>query len=480
MSDKEAGTDAVVVGGGPNGLAAAITLAEAGHDVTLFEAADSVGGGVRSEELTLPGFVHDVCSAIHPFGRTSVFFAEHQSQLQHAGLHWIEPPVAIGHPLDDGPAVLLGRDVNATAGELGEDRDAYVDLMAPLVEQWTELLPHMLAPFHVPLRPATALRMASFGLQAITSAKGAVRRFREERTRALFAGAAAHSILPLNQRFSAAAGLVMLASAHADGWPFPQGGAGRLTSAMAQVFEGKGRRIVTDVRVGRMQDLTEHRVCLFDVAPRALAEIAGDRLPDRYRQALLGFRHGPGVFKLDLAIEGAIPWRDPELLRAGTVHLGGTFEEIARSEADVDKGRAPERPFVLLVQQSLFDRTRVPEGKNTVWAYCHVPNGSTADMTESILGQIERFAPGFRDTILAIHVSTPAQLEAYNPNNIGGDISGGRLDLRQVFNRPARPWNPYSTPDPGIFLCSSSTPPGAGVHGMCGYHAAKSALKRLR
>ena len=480
MSNVDTRTDAVVVGSGPNGLAAAIMLADAGHDVSLLEAADSVGGGVRSAELTLPGFAHDVCSAIHPFGRTSPFFAGHQARLAQAGLRWVDPPVAIGHPLDDGPAVLLERDVDSTAKSLGMDADVYRGLVAPLVGHWAELLPNMLAPFHMPWGPITALRMARFGLQAIVSAKGTVRRFRGERARALFAGAAAHSILPLNERFSAAAGLLMLASAHADGWPFPEGGAGRLSGAMARMLKEAGGRIETGVKVGRMQDLPGHSTALFDVAPRQLAQIAGDRLSGRYRRALLGFRHGPGIFKLDLAIDGAIPWRDPALLRAGTVHLGGTFEEIAQSEADVGAGRVPSRPFVLLAQQSLFDRTRVPDGKNTVWAYCHVPNGSVVDMSEPILTQIERFAPGFRDTILASHVSTPADLERYNPNYVGGDISGGRFDLRQLFTRPAIRWNPYSTPDPGIFICSSSTPPGAGVHGMCGYHAAKSALRRLR
>jgi len=469
----------VVVGSGPNGLAAAITLAEAGHKVTVLEMADTVGGGVRSAELTLPGFVHDVCSAIHPFGRTSVFFNEHAQELATAGLRWIEPPVAIGHPLDDGPAVILHPKVEHTAAELGRDADAYRSLLNPLVNRWEELLPHMLAPFHIPWGPLTGLRMARFGLQAITSAQGAAKRFKGERARALFAGAAAHSILPLTERFSAAAGIVMLASAHADGWPFPEGGSGRLSDALATVLASRGAEIHTGVLVRSMADLPEHDAVLFDVSPRALAEVATDRLHGGYRRALQTFRYGPGVFKLDIAIDGAIPWKDAALLEAGTVHLGGTFEEIARSEAQVGSGQTPDRPFVLLVQQSLFDRTRAPEGKNAVWAYCHVPNGSTADMTHAIVNQVERFAPGFRDTILATHVSTPADLESYNPNYVGGDITGGRFDLRQLFSRPARPWDPYSTPDPGIFICSASTPPGAGVHGMSGYYAAQSALKRL-
>lgn len=471
--------EAVVIGSGPNGLAAALTLAEAGHSVTLLEQKETIGGGLRSAELTIPGFVHDVCSAIHPFGRTSPFFAAHAVQLELAGVRWVEPPLAIGHPLDDGPAVVLERDVDATAAGLGDDGETYRSLIGPLVENWPSLVPHILAPFHIPWGPITALRMAAFGLRAIQSAKAIARRFRGERGRALFAGAAAHSVLPLSERLSGAAGMVMLATAHVDGWPFPKGGANQLAEGLASLLTDAGGRVETGVSVGRLDQLPSNDVALFDVTPRNLLEICGDRLSPRYQHALRDFRHGPGIFKLDLAIDGAIPWRDPELLRAGTIHLGGTFEEIARSEADVSRGRHNDRPFVLLVQQSTFDRTRAPQGKNAVWAYCHVPNGSMVDMTDAILGQVERFAPGFRDTILASHVTTPAQLEAYNPNYVGGDIAGGRFDLGQLFNRPARPWNPYSTSDPRIFLCSASTPPGAGVHGMCGYHAARSALRRL-
>ena len=478
MSDR---VDAVVVGGGPNGLAAAISLADRGHSVTVLEAARSVGGGVRSAELTLPRFVHDVCSAIHPFGRTSPFLAGHLQELGALGLTWTEAPAPIGHPLDDGPAVILRRAVAQTAEGLdAEDAPAYRDIFGPLVDRWDVLMPHMLAPFHIPWRPPTGIRMAIFGLRAIRSAKTFARRFKGTRARALFAGAAAHSILPFTEQFSAGAGIVMLASAHADGWPFPVGGAGKLSDALAALLQSKGGAIQTDALVDDMSDLPSHRAALFDVDPAAMLRIAGNRLTGRYRQALERFRHGPGIFKLDLAIDGTIPWRDPVLLEAGTVHLGGTFEEIARSEAEVDAGRHPDRPFVLLVQQSLFDRTRAPEGKNVVWAYCHVPNGSTVDMTETILRQIERSAPGFRDTILASRSTGPQELEDYNPNYVGGDIAGGRLDLRQLFTRPAVRLDPYSTPDPGIFLCSASTPPGAGVHGMCGYHAAMSALKRLR
>lgn len=469
--------DAVVVGSGPNGLAAAITIARAGRSVAVVEGAATVGGGARSAELTLPGYVHDVCSAIHPLGRRSPFLTG--LQLQRHGLEWVEPPVAIGHPLDDGPALLVHRDVGVTAAQFGADGVAYRRLFEPLLDGWDDLLVGILGPFRVPLRPRRALLMARFGVDALRSASSLARRFDGTGARAVVAGAAAHSMLRLTESMSAAAALVMLGSAHADGWAFPRGGAGQLSRALAAELARVGGTIETGRTIEHLAQLPAHRAALFDVGPPALLRIAGDRLRGRYRRALEGFRYGPGVFKLDLAIGGSIPWRDPELGRAGTVHLGGTFEEIARSEAQVAAGRAPERPFVLLAQQSLFDRSRAPEGGNTVWAYCHVPNGSTADMTEPIVRQIERFAPGFRDHILAQVATSPAALERYDPNDVGGDIAGGRLDLRQLFTRPAVRLDPYATPDPTLFLCSASTPPGGGVHGMCGYHAARSALRGL-
>lgn len=472
--------DVAVVGGGPNGLAAAIEMARAGHSVILYEAASTVGGGSRSAELTLPGFVHDVCSSIHTFGRSAPFFAD--VNLEARGLRWIDSPAAIGHPLDDGTAVMLRGGVARTAAGFGHaaDADAYRRLFDPLVDHWETLLPDLLAPFHVPLSPMRALRMAGFGLSGIRSATSVARRFRGDRARALLGGVMAHSILGLTEPISAAAGLVLMATAHADGWPFPEGGAGRVPELLAAELESLGGRIVVDRRIETYEDLPPHRVAIFDVVPRHLARIAGERLPAGYRRALRRYRLGAGVFKLDLAIDGVIPWTAPEVADAATVHLGGTFEEIARSEWQVANGREPDRPFVLLTQTSQFDRTRAPAGRNTVWAYCHVPNGSVVDMTERILDQIERFAPGTRDRILATRATSPAQLEAYNANDIGGDIVGGRQDLGQLFTRPTRRLiDPYATPNRAIFLCSAATPPGGGVHGMCGYHAARSALRRL-
>jgi phytoene dehydrogenase-like protein len=469
--------DAVVVGGGPNGLAAAITIAREDRDVLVLEAAETVGGGARSAELTLPGFVHDVCSAIHPFGRTSPFFRE--AGLDRFGLRWVEPPAAFAHPLDDGSAVIVTRDVDATARQLGGDEDAYRRFVGPLVRGFGDLIPDILAPFHIPLRPRRAVRLARFGLAALQPASWLARRFRDDAARALLAGAAAHSVLRLDESISGAAALVMLGSAHHDGWPFPEGGASRISAALTAALEDLGGTIATRRPVTSLTDLPRAGTALFDTSPRALEHVAGARLPDGYRRKLRGYRYGPAVFKLDVAIEGSIPWRNEAIGEAGTVHLGGTFEEIARSEADATAGRVNDRPFVLLAQQSRFDRTRAPRNGNTVWAYSHVPHGSDVDYTERILGQVERFAPGFRERVLEVTATTPAELEAYNPNNVGGDMSGGRIDLRQLFTRPVARLDPYSTPDPRLFLCSSSTPPGGGVHGMCGWHAAHSVLRRL-
>jgi phytoene dehydrogenase-like protein len=471
--------DAIVVGAGPNGLAAAIELAREGHSVRVIEATSSVGGGARSAELTLPGFLHDVCSAVYPFGRIAPFFAG--GWLERRGVEWIEPPVPLGHPLDDGTAVLVDRDVETTAGTLGRDADEYRRLFEPLVEDFDELLPDVLAPLHLPLWPRRAIRFGWFGIHALQPASWLVGRFVGERARALFAGAAAHALLPMGSPVSGAAGLLMLGSAHRDGWPFPAGGAGAIPAAMAQELLGLRGTIEVNRAVASLDELPAHGVTLFDLTPRQVLDIAGERLPSGFRRRLGAFRYGPGVFKVDLAIDGAIPWRASELAQAGTVHLGGTFEEIAASEAAVARGQVTDRPFVLLTQPSLFDRSRAPEGRNTVWAYCHVPNGSATDMLEPILAQIERFAPGFRERILATATAGPAQIEAYNANDIGGDIAGGWNGFRQLFTRPSwRFYDPYATPNPSLFLCSASTPPGGGVHGMAGFHAARSAARRLR
>jgi phytoene dehydrogenase-like protein len=477
---RDAPVDAVVVGSGPNGLAAAITLAQAGLSVTVLEAADEPGGGTRSAELTLPGYTHDVCSAIHTFGRISPFFAGTGEALERHGLRWVRPPAALGHPLDDGSAVMLRGSVEETAAGLGPDGDAYRRLFGWIVDAAGSLLPDILGPFHVPLSPPRALRLARFGLVALQPATLVARRFDGERARALFAGIAAHSILRLTEPVSAAAALVLGAAAHIDGWPFPEGGAGRLPEAMVAELEALGGRVVTGRRVGRLEDLPAHRLALFDTSPSALASIAADRLPAGYRRRLDRYRHGPGVFKLDIALDGPVPWRAAELAEAGTVHLGGTLEEIARSEAEVDAGLVPDRPFVLLTQPSLFDPSRAPAGGHTVWAYCHVPNGSPTDASDRILAQIERYAPGFRERVLAMVATGPAAIEAYNENDVGGDIGGGRMDLGQLFTRPSlRLHDPYATPDPSIYLCSAATPPGGGVHGMSGMLAARSALRRL-
>ncbi|HEY6058296.1 MAG TPA: NAD(P)/FAD-dependent oxidoreductase [Candidatus Limnocylindrales bacterium] len=469
--------DAVVVGSGPNGLAAAITLAQAGRSVVVLEAAATPGGGMRSAELTLPGFVHDVCSSTHPLARASPFFA--RLELERRGVTWVEPPIELAHPLDDGSTACLTRDLQTTAATLGPDGMAYRRLLGPIVDAWPSLIEDILAPFHVPLRPDRALRLARFGLLGLQPATWLARRFDGALARAVLAGCAAHSTIAQDEPVTAAYALLFLGSVHAVGWPIVRGGSGRLAEALVELLAALGGEVVTERRVERLDDLPPHRAVLFDLTPRQVLAIAGDRLGGGYSRRLRGYRYGSGVFKVDLALDGPIPWRDPLLGSAGTVHLGGTFEEIAASEAQIQAGRVPARPFVLLAQHSLFDPTRAPPGRHTVWAYCHVPNGARVDMTERILDQVERFAPGMRDRIIGRHTMSPAELEAYNPNYVGGDINGGRQDLGQLFTRPAIRLDPYTTPDPSIFLCSSATPPGGGVHGMCGHLAARSALRHV-
>ena len=464
--------DAVVVGSGPNGLAAAITLQREGLRVLLLEAKPTIGGGMRTEELTLPGFLHDVCSAIHPMGIASPFFQS--LPLGDYGLEYAYPPVSAAHPFDDGTAAVLEGSVADTARLMGADEASYKKLFNPIVDRWPDLVDDLLGPLGIPSHP---LEFGLFGLKAMQPAVTLARRFRTKEARGLFAGMAAHSILPLNLLSTAAIGLVLTAVGHRYGWPLPKGGSARIGAALEAHFRALGGTIETNFYVRSLRQLPSARAVLFDVTPRQLLEIAGGRLSPFYRGQLERYRYGMGVFKVDWALDGPIPFTAEGCRRAGTVHIGGTLEEIAHGEAESAKGHHPEKPFVLLAQQSLFDPTRAPEGKHTAWAYCHVPNGSNLDRTEIIERQVERFAPGFRDRILGRHVMGPAELEAYNANYIGGDINGGAIDIRQLFTRPALRSSPYRTSAKGLYICSSSTPPGGGVHGMCGYHAAKRAIK---
>jgi phytoene dehydrogenase-like protein len=469
--------DAVVVGSGPNGLAAAITLARQGRSVIVFEARDTIGGGCRSAELTLPGFVHDICSAIHPLGLGSPFFRT--LSLERYGLEWIHPPAPLSHPLDDGTAMVLERSVEATGRTLGCDAEAYRKLMSPFVLNWEKLVDGFLAPLR-PQSLAHPFALAHFGLDAIRSARGLAESvFKGERARALFAGICAHSMMPLDHLITSGYGLTLGVLGHAIGWPMPRGGSQKIADAMAAYLRSLGGEIVTGTLVESLDALPSSRAILCDVTPRQLLHIAGSRLPGRYQRQLKRYRYGPGVFKVDFALDGPVPWKAEECRRTGTVHLGGTLPEIAAAESAVWKGEHPERPYVLVAQQSLFDPARAPEGKHTLWAYCHVPNGSTFDMTGRIESQIERFAPGFRDLILARHILNPVELEQYNPNYVGGDINGGVQDLWQFFTRPTIRPVPYTTPMKGLYICSSSTPPGGGVHGMCGYFAAQAALHSI-
>jgi len=469
--------DAVIVGSGPNGLAAAITLARAGLSALVLEARDTIGGGTRTQELTLPSFLHDVCSAIHPLGLASPFFK--QLPLQEYGLEWVHSPASAAHPLDGGRAVLLERSIPDTAAQLGSDMPAYRRLITPLSDQLDILTNDLLGP--LPLPPQHPLATALFGLKAIRSGRGFARsRFVDEPARALFAGMAAHSLMPLERPITASFGLVMLMMGHRGGWPLAKGGSQHITGAMASYLRSLGGEIITGQTVTALDELPPARAVLFDTSPREVLSIAGERLPAGYRRQLERYRYGVGVCKVDFALDGPVPWQNPACARAATVHLGGSLEEIAASERAIWQGEHPERPFVLLAQQSLFDPSRAPQGKHTAWAYCHVPNGSTVDMTARIEAQIERFAPGFGERVLARHTRLAADWESYNSNYIGGDINTGVQDIWQFFTRPVLNLVPYRIPVKGLYLCSSATPPGGGVHGMCGYHAARTVLKDLK
>ncbi|QIL76512.1 phytoene desaturase family protein [Hymenobacter sp. HDW8] len=466
--------DAVVVGSGPNGLAAAITLQQAGLSVLILEAKEAIGGGLRSAELTLPGFVHDVCSAIHPLAAESPYLKT--LPLAEHGLHFINPPVAAAHPFDTGRAATLDSSLSETARRLGADEKTYRQLIQPIVRDWSVLAPAILGPLRIPKHP---LAMARFGLDAITSATMLAKRFQTPEARGLWAGMAAHAIQPLSNVTTSAIGLVLMAMGHVRGWPLPQGGSQAIAQALASYFTSLGGKIETNVHVSSLTQLPSSHAVLFDVTPRQLLQIAGHTFSSLYRWQLERYRYGMGVFKIDWALDEPIPFTALECRQAGTVHLGNSLEEIADSEQQTNEGKHPERPFVLLAQQSLFDPTRAPAGKHTAWAYCHVPNGSQVDRTNAIESQVERFAPGFRDRILARHTMNTAQIESYNNNYVGGDINGGILDVTQLFTRPALRASPYRTSAKGLYICSSSTPPGGGVHGMCGHHAARQALQDI-
>lgn len=468
--------DAVVIGSGPNGLCAAIELARAGKHVLLVEAEQQIGGGLRSAELLQPGVVNDVCSAVHPMGVLSPFMQK--LPLAEHGLTWVYPKVSAAHPVDGGRALILSRSLEETAAQLGPDAKAYKRLIGPFLDQPELLLADVLAPLHFPRRP---IQFARFGLRAFRSALGLGRgAFRTSDARALFAGCAAHAILPLDKLFTAALGVLFLLTGHMTDWPMARGGSGAIAAALASYFRSLGGEIRTNTFVRSLAELPEARVYLFDLAPKQVAEIAGDALPARYRARLLRYNYGPAVFKLDYVLRGQIPWSAPGCADASTVHVGGSMEEIARSERAAWQGEISDAPFVMVCQQSHFDDTRAPGGQHTGYAYCHVPFGSDVDMTAAIERQIERFAPGFSDLVIARRATFPADIARYNGACVGGAITGGAADITQLFTRPVARLNPYTTPNPRLFLCGASTPPGGGVHGMCGYHAAHTALRRFR
>lgn len=467
--------DAVIVGSGPNGLAAAITLAQAGLTVAIYEGKDTIGGGMRSSQLTLPGFIHDICSTVYPFASGSPFFRS--LPLEKHGLQWIHPHAPLAHPFDDGSAALLERSILNTTQYLGIDASAYTKLMQPLADIWDQLEHDLYRPLHFPRFPVSLARFAFLGSRSAENLVNS--RFKEEKARSLFLGLAAHANMKLNQPLTAAFGLVLGMLGHLYGWPLSSGGSCNLANALSSYFFSLGGKIYTNQTIEDLDQFSQTRLIFLDITPRQVLQLGKNHLPNTYLNKLARYRYGPGIYKIDWALSGPIPWKAKETLRAGTVHVCGGQEEIKRSENEVGAGKNPEKPFVLLVQPSLFDSARAPEGKHTAWGYCHVPNGSEFDMTGRIERQIERFAPGFQDCILARHTITTKALEQYNPNYVGGDINGGVQDLWQFFTRPVARLVPYSTPSRRIYICSSSTPPGGGVHGLCGYYAAKAALKTL-
>ena len=464
--------DAIIIGAGPNGLAAAVELARSGRSVCIYEANRTIGGGARSAELTLPGFIHDVCSSVYPLAAGSPFFSK--LPLHKYGLEFVYPPASLAHPFDDGTAVVVRRSVEVTSETLGPDRSAYKQLFSPIVERWNEIAADFLGPLHFPRHPLTA---ASFGVRALRSAKGlAESTFKEDKARALFAGLAAHSFVALDRFATASFGLVLGATAHAIGWPIARRGAQSIANALAGYLRKLGGEIITGRRIDSLSQLPAAKAILCDLTPRQILRVAGPSLPGSFRRMLERYRYGPAAFKLDWALSSPVPWTARECYEAATVHLGDSFAEILSSEQLVSQGNCAEKPFVILSQPTLFDPSRSPAGQHTLWAYCHVPNGSSVDMTDRIENQIERFAPGFRDCILARSVMAPADLESHNANLVGGDINGGFQGMSQMFLRPT--FRLYSTPAEGLYICSSSTPPGGGVHGLCGYYAAQVALRK--
>lgn len=463
--------DAIIVGSGPNGLAAAILLQQQGLSVLVVEGKPTIGGGLRTAELTLPGFKHDICSAVHPLAVGSPYFKT--LPLAQHGLQYLYPDIDAAHPLDNGKAAVLKRSVEETARLLGADEQTYLNIMRPLVRDWPGLAADVLGPLHFPKKP---FALAAFGLSAMQPAIMLARRFKTPEAKALFAGMAAHSIQPLSNIATSAIGLVLMANGHLGGWPIPKGGSQSIADALSSYFLSLGGKIEVNTYITSLDQLPSAYAVLFDITPKQLLQIAGHKFSSLYKWQLERYRYGDGVFKIDWALDAPIPFTAEECRKAGTLHLGGTIEELIASEAASGNGQHSEKPYVLLAQQSQFDPTRAPKGKHTAWAYCHVPNGSTKDMTAIIENQVERFAPGFKDTILAKHTYNTAQLHEHNPNYIGGDINGGIIDIGQLFTRPALRWSPYKTSAKGLYICSSSTPPGGGVHGMCGYYAAKKAL----
>ncbi len=467
----------VIVGAGPNGLSAGVALVRHGLKVVLHEANSYIGGGACTRELTLPGFRHDVCSAVHPMGITSPFFQT--LPLADHGLQWIHPPILMAHPFDDGTAAVLLRSMLDTANSLGaEDGQAYRRLMTPFMRHWPEVIAEALAP---PLRiPRHPFLMARLGLYGLPSAKGLVERtFKSDRARSFFLGIAAHTLLPMEKSPSAAFGIMLALAGHAAGWPIPRGGSQSISEALASILRAHGGKIVVSSPVRSLEPFADARAIVFDLTPRQVLKVAGGKLPDHYRRRLESYRYGPGVFKIDWALSGPIPWTANECRNAGTIHLGASSSEVSESAAAAWYGREDQNPFIILVQPSLFDSTRCPDGKHTAWAYCHVPNGSTQDKTDAIERKVERFAPGFRELILARSTMNTRQLEAHNENLVGGDINGGVQDIRQFLFRPVPALDPYAMPAKGLFICSAATPPGGAVHGMCGYYAAMSVLRKL-